>query len=222
MKSEKSPSIYECALCGDTGYIPELRGSCSYVKPCKCLFRKAKAKHFGELFKDKTIENYEARSDSMQKAKEAILKSPDSSFYIYGNVGLGKTHLLAGIYELTYDTNEWVYCKIYTESELSKLLESREHPDILSKGYTRIVFLDDIGKIKLLEWQIEKMFTFYNDIYRFNIQLIVSSNYSLEDLAKYYGGAITRRIEENTTILQIKEENTKLFEENQQDQQTPA
>jgi DNA replication protein DnaC len=215
MKSQKNPSTfntekpvnrppdYNCAACRDCGYIDVfVAGVHTGVAHCKCSLRKFKIKYFGELFADKTLENYEGRNASMKDAREFILKNPNKSFYIFGQVGLGKTHLLAGIYEKMYFTSNWTTTGIFKESAL---LEAVKTQGLISRvrEYTGFI-IDDLGKVKLAPWETEALFNFYDDIYRFEKQIIISSNYSLQEIAKYYGGAIARRIEERSEIIEIK------------------
>jgi DNA replication protein DnaC len=188
--------------CGGTGYIHNEHDGYSYVKACRCLMWRAKAKNFGELFQDKTIQNYEERSEYMRIAKQKILNDPDKSYFIYGQVGLGKTHLLAGIFELLYESGEWANTRVFTETQLSE--EIKKGLNIFHDHLIQVVILDDIGKIKLADWEREKMFNFYNDIYRYNIQLLISSNYALQEISDIYGGAIGRRIEERCELIEIK------------------
>ena len=211
MTSEKNQQTYNCELCSDTGYIPTKtdRGN-SAVAPCRCLMRAAKRRLFGEYFEFKTLANYEGRNASMSQALALLKKNVAGSFYIYGNIGLGKTHLLAGLYEANYETGRWQSTTVLTETQL---VESIKDESIREKLQTAVTFIvDDIGKIKIAPWEIEALFNFYNDVYRNGQALVISSNYTLSELGGtadrqgIYGGAITRRIEERCEILQIKQE----------------
>jgi DNA replication protein DnaC len=194
---------YNCEICRDTGVVDVDRDGVHIgVKACFCQMRRAKVEHFGELFEIKTLENYEGRNASMREAKGYISRHIDKSFYVFGGVGLGKTHLLAAIYEKLYDSGKWQSSIIYKESAL---LDAVRTGGLLEKirGYTTF-FIDDLGKIKLAPWECEALFNFYDDVYRFEKQVIISSNYSLPEIGEYYGGAITRRIEERSEIIEIK------------------
>ena len=194
----------KCKICGDTGYYTIKRtDKAEFVTQCICLFKGVKTRLFGEYFTDKTLDNYEERNESMKIAKETILSDLDKSYYIYGAVGLGKTHILAGIYEKLYGTGEWLYTKVFTETQIIDNIK-KDGSEFLKDTYTRIVIVDDIGKIKIADWQAENMYNFFNHIYRTNTQLLISSNYSIAEINNIYGGAITRRIDEMCHLIEIR------------------
>ena len=195
--------MFDCEKCNDTGYIETEKGNMSYATPCICNMRRVKKLLFGEYFVDKTIENYEGRTPSMAEAKKIIIKDPFKSFFIYGNVGLGKTHLLAAIYELYHVDCRYMKTKVVNETALMQEINEKKYFDLSDRT---TIIIDDIGKVKMAAWEIQNLYDFYNDIYRREIVLVMSSNYSLPEIAEIYGGAITRRIEERCEILHIKGE----------------
>jgi len=206
MTSEKNQQTYNCNLCSDTGYIlTKTAAGNDALAPCRCTMRATKRRLFGDLFESKTLDNYEGRNASMREAVRYLKKTPAGSFFIYGDVGLGKTHLLAAIFEENYTSGRWLSSTILTETQLVDSIKSGAIREKLNEAAT--FYIDDIGKIKIANWDIEALFNFYNDVYRYNIGLVISSNYSLNDLAEIYGGAITRRIEERCEILKIERGN---------------
>lgn len=197
--------MFKCLKCKDTGYESgtETRKGLTYscVWVCDCKYPKMKEAAFGEKFKDKTLENYEGRTSSMESAKLKLITNPDKSYFITGAVGLGKTHLMAGIYDRLvrkYGTA----IKVFTEEELSEKIRNKEE-DVKPKTF-KMVMIDDMGKIELKDWQYDKFFAFFDGIYKYNRKLIISSNYTILEIVKFYGGAIARRIDENCEIIEIK------------------
>ena len=176
-----------CKICQDIGYLKNDQNS---FEKCKCLQDKIKKENFGEYFVNKTFKNFEIRTKFIKIVKETLQKNLNKSFYISGKVGTGKTHLLAGLWELFQMNNKE---KITIEEV--KLLEKLKNNKIFIDKYD-IIMLDDIGKVKIAEWDYEKYFNFYNDIYKQNKQLVLTSNYLLKELTEIYGIAIIRRIDE--------------------------
>jgi len=198
----KNPQIYNCELCKDIKYIPAVteKGN-SAVTPCRCLMLEAKRRCFGDYFLDKNLDNYEARTPSMASALKLLKGNPVGSYYIYGNVGLGKTHLVAGLYEANYNNGRWTSTHVLTETQLTESIKDYSIRAMLRTASTFVI--DDLGKIEVAKWDIEALFNFYNEVYRNDQALIISSNYSLQALSGIYGGAISRRIEERCEILNI-------------------
>jgi len=193
--------MFKCALCQDIGLqIVKIDGK-EYAQNCFCDLKRVKTGKFGPYFDDKTLDNYEDRTPSMKQAREIILKDPFKSFFIYGNVGLGKTHLLAGIFEKLYKDFEYTQTIVTNEMEILK--EIKDNYNFRLSGKKRII-IDDIGKVKISNWEITTFFDFYNDIFKRKMEIVISSNYSLEEIAEIYGGAIARRIEEKIIILHIR------------------
>ena len=204
--SNSRPSNFRCDKCKDTGYEPFEKTRAdgiitTWVQPCACKYPAFKAYAFGEKFKDKTLENYEGRTPSMEAAKLALITNPDKSYFITGAVGLGKTHLMAGIYgRIVHKYGSKII--VLTEAQLADAIRYKE--DKVDPRSFKVAMIDDIGKIKLTDWQYDKFFEFFNDIYRRDRQLVISSNYSIEELVREYGGAIARRIDEKCEIIEIK------------------
>ena len=208
MSSIKNPQIYKCPICNDIGYRQAKTPSGNEaVAPCICLLRRIKRTFFGDLFEEKTLDNYEGRNASMREALRLIKRNPEGSFYIYGEVGLGKTHLLAAIYEKYYSSGLWLETAILTETQLIECIKDGSIREKLKSK--RAFIIDDIGKIRVADWQIEMLFNFYNDVYRYENIIVISSNYTLQELSGtaeekgIYSPAIARRIAERCTILQI-------------------
>ena len=207
MSQEKNPKMYKCDKCNDSFYISFEDRGYSYIKPCDCYYDAMVEVQFGSYFRGKTLENYEGRNSSMIKAKEIITGSINDSFFITGAVGLGKTHLLAGIYLNLLKTRRSGEMLVFTELQLlNKLItnEKEAQEEVRNLGNYKTIIIDDMGKIELKRWEQEKFFAFYNDMYRYKLQFIISSNYSLPEIGEIYGGAIQRRIEERARILEIK------------------
>ena len=197
-----------CFECNDTGYVSyEGKNGYSCCRPCDCIYKKTKRMLFGENYVDKNFENYEGRSLTMTKAKEYLSKNPVGSYLISGKVGLGKTHLLAGLYEALCKR---FFGKIFNKKELD-LLEylkagSKWLDDFKDTDY-QVVQIDDLGKVDLAKWDVERFFRFYDYISSNKIYLQITTNMTAEEIGKAYGSAITDRLFRNNKceIIYIKE-----------------
>ena len=182
-----------CQKCGDSGYYSVPQG----LVPCDCLLRKVKAVKFGENYADKTIENFIPKSLSGKNVQRMLTHSPDTSYLITGAVGLGKTHLLAGLYEKLWHQYRF-HTLVRKELDLLEWLKTEKHWMLeLQDNAIRLVQIDDLGKVKLAEWDIEKFFRFYDFISSNKIILQITTNLTPVEIKDVYGNAITDRLFRN-------------------------
>jgi len=210
----KKPEFY-CTKCDNSGYVTKEINGNSYVEPCLCKIKKWKYQMFGKEFLDKTLENYEARNESMHVAKEYTLKNLHKSLFFYGPVNNGKTHLMAGIYEklmLSGAKN----IKVYDDAKLRYAMQpasvgqfnwrediTKVLNDII--GDADVIMLEDIGKPEA-NLDIGCLFRFYDRLYSDKKHIFISSNYSRERLAQIYSPAIASRIERMCEDIEIKDQ----------------
>jgi len=223
MSQEKNP--LPCPICDGTGWKWETINGYEYVKSCECQRKRAKLNYFGEKFIDSTLDNYIEKNKSMRTARQALLRKPDGSFFIYGAVNLGKTHLLAAFYEYQYKFKA-KRIRVFKEATLKYELQ---HSSVGSYGWREkpkavvsemledcdAVFIDDISagiteindknmnKVSMEEKYLESLYVFYDTIYERKLQLVVSSNFSLEESERIYGARIVSRIERVCEVIEI-------------------
>ena len=169
---------YNCTRCNDTGYAPTdyTKNGILYsgVSVCGCKYPSLKAATFGDRYKDKTLENYEGRTPSMESAKLQLITNPDHSYFITGAVGLGKTHLMAGIYDRIV-RKYGAGVAVFTEAQLSDRIRYKD--DVADPRNFKVAMVDDIGKIKLTDWQYDKFFEYFLSIYRKRSHLVIKDIY---------------------------------------------
>lgn len=125
-------------------------------------------------------------------------------FYISGEVGVGKTHIAVALAQLYLLQEESVYF-----ANLAKLLEdlrpdSENKKQVMQKVLTcKVLILDDIGKEKLSEWVLERLFIIVNERYAWDRKIIFTSNITLEDLFKETNYPIYSRIMSKAILLDI-------------------
>ena len=206
--------------CGGTGYIPFTLNGKSYVKKCYCLFRNIKLSKFGSEYIDKDLTNWKPKSKNQEGILSIIKKNPKENYFIWGEVRLGKTHLLAGIYEERFKLNDWENTKVFTEEDLLKEIEIEDNwgkvnrkKDLQKKIETReitSIIIDDMLKASMEnlkkhtnDMQKQSLYYFYENIAKWDCGLTISCNYSLKIVLDVYGAAICSRIDERVKSLQI-------------------
>ena len=114
------------------------------------------------------------------------------SLYIYGNVGLGKTHLASAV--ANYLINEEVKVVFTSISDLLQKIRqtfnSSDSDYIFESEVTEkyiscdLLIIDDFGKDKSTDWSVSKVFEIINKRYENYNPMIITSNYSLGNLEK--------------------------------------
>jgi DNA replication protein DnaC len=118
---------------------------------------------------------------------------------LYGTVGTGKTHLAAAVgnyivYEKGYD----VYFMPFTEL-LNNLKNNMNNKDYIKKFMERLynadlLIMDDLGKEKYTEWAAEQLFSLLDNRYRDCKPVIVTTNYTPQQLSNRVDEAIMSRL----------------------------
>jgi len=117
-------------------------------------------------------------------ASVAVIKSPGTSYnplFIYGGVGLGKTHLLQAIgNEILKNSPDRNIKYLSTERFVTQIVNAIKNGDIdglKTKYQTLDVFiLDDVQFISKKEKCQEEFFHIFNSLYQKNKQIILSSD----------------------------------------------
>ncbi|QQG44885.1 MAG: chromosomal replication initiator protein DnaA [Candidatus Sungiibacteriota bacterium] len=159
-------------------------------------------------------------------AAQSVLKSPGTSYnplFIYGGVGLGKTHLIQAVGNAALKQNP--NCKVrYIPSEkfMIEIVEALKNQEInkLKDKYRAIdmLIMDDIQFMARTEKMQEEFFHTFNALYEKNKQIILSSDRPPQAIAtleerlrsRFEGGMIADigvpDFETRLTILKTKAE----------------
>ena len=215
-----------CPDCGDTGFKenPTSDGRRT-VSPCSCrreaAIRAAVGEHFYE--KSKTFDSYELRSPSQARALEKIKSNPDGSHLLWGDHGVGKTHLLACQYSWAMHNRPAKSCMFVSDTDIAESImasikDSAKAP-ILSPDWIKKcdsgfhIFIREFGKTIWRPIIQEHLFAIIDAIYnrwssgntKFGLSLATNEPpdiiaKTLDDLAPGYGfgGGLMRRIGEMT------------------------
>jgi len=133
-------------------------------------------------------------------ASLAIVESPAKAynpFFIWGGVGLGKTHLMQAIaHELTRKNHNIKVCYITSERFTNELIGAIQHrlTSNFRKKYRAIdvILIDDIHFIAGKESTQEEFFHTFNDLYDRHKQIIISSDRPPKEIAKLEERLVSR------------------------------
>ena len=124
-------------------------------------------------------------------AARTVAENPGKRFnplFIYGGVGLGKTHLLHAIGNYLTQNNpklkiKYVTCEQFKNDYIASLSTSKEKSSIQGSAEFRekyrnvdVLMVDDIQFISGKQGTQEEFFNTFNDLYQNNKQIIISSD----------------------------------------------
>ncbi|MDD2227538.1 MAG: chromosomal replication initiator protein DnaA, partial [Clostridia bacterium] len=143
-----------------------------------------------------TFENYVVGKSNqfVYAGARAVAENPGKKFnpfFIYGGVGLGKTHLLhaVGNYILQHFPKlkiKYVTCEKFTNDYIESLLSKRELSKVEFREKYRsldILLVDDIQFLSKKDSTQEEFFHTFNDLYQNNKQIILSSDRPPKEIA---------------------------------------
>ncbi|MEG0307891.1 MAG: ATP-binding protein [Clostridium sp.] len=213
---------YSCNKCKDTGFIGVSQCSC-YKQKLNNLYYKnsdlyaVSSEHnftnFNmEFYTDKNNgpEKYSPRSN-MKKILNCSLKfitnfdSTYENLLFYGNSGTGKTFLSHCIAKDLIDNGYFVVYK--TAEELIKnLRDVRFNNNSTLESHLincDLLIIDDLGTEISSEFSKSELFNLLNTKLLRNKKMLVSTNYSLDELSSIYSERITSRLFGNFTLCKF-------------------
>jgi DNA replication protein DnaC len=230
------PSLYqenafECALCEDSGsvfgtYIDAFsKQELECMKPCQCLEPKRAEfilNQMPALYKTADLSNIQPWSHKHKK-QETILKeikaNPFASYLFLGNSGVGKSFIswalwknaaLSGRRAIATTAaelmREYRHLEVQSDAVRPKVLPT----DLAQDQFKYTLLLDEIEKIRVSVFSMEKLFELVKNAVDYGHQLVVTSNMRDSELKRTFGqidevwgSAIMRRLVENTTIVEM-------------------
>lgn len=119
----------------------------------------------------------------------AVIKSPGNTYnplFIYGGVGLGKTHLMHAVGNKIIENNPearicYTTCESFTNDYMNAIRNASENPKSLEEFNNRyrsldLFLIDDIQFLSGKERTEEAFFNIFNDLQQNNKQIIISSD----------------------------------------------
>lgn len=83
--------------------------------------------------------------------------------------------------------------------------EYADEPDPLPQlRRAPLLILDDMGREKATDWVLERLYALIDDRYGRKLPTVVTTNYSLDELARRDYGAMVSRLTEDGIVVQIK------------------
>lgn len=225
--------IYSCEKCNDTGYIKEngITSMCSCFRQelinesySKSNLYRLKDECFEKvnlnLFSDKpSPQKYNTDVSPRENMKKIVeisqkfinnFESPEQKNLLFtGTPGVGKTFMSSCIaneiinknYTVLYQTSSLLLNSIF-EYKFNKEENSKELYNNLFN--VNLLIIDDLGTENLTAAKFEELFTILNSrLITLGTKTIISTNLSLEDLAKTYDHRILSRLMGNFIILRF-------------------
>lgn len=145
------------------------------------------------------------------------------SLFLYGSQGTGKTHFMAALakemilntpplYRFHRFERDFSYTPLFvsTPELLMKIRASYNRNDLSEEeildrySESDILMLDDLGAEKPTEWVLQTLYLIIDRRYRDMKRTIISSNYTLDQIAKRLDNRISSRIAGMCEVIQIK------------------
>lgn len=127
-------------------------------------------------------------------AAQSVIKNPGANYnplFIYGDVGLGKTHLIQAIGNKLLEYNSYKVRYVPSEKYMIEIVDALRNQEMnkLKEKYRAIdlLIMDDIQFIARTEKMQEEFFHTFNALYEKNKQIIISSDRPPQAIATLEG-----------------------------------
>jgi len=188
---------FDCPKCRDTGYVIIDKPSLT-VRECECVTRKANQRRLErsgltELVDRCTFDSFTTELDyqiALKNKALAFLTAPKGSwFFVGGHSGSGKTHICTAVCKELIDRgNDVLYFKWREEAPRLKALindSDRYYSETRRISDVQVLYIDDFLKGSIREADINLAYQLLNDRYNTRKTTIISSERSIEDIAKF-------------------------------------
>ena len=206
---------YECAKCGDTGFVD--------CRMCDCMKRDLVAAGFassglGGAIDKQTFENFSldyyrqnAQNHAMMQANLAEIKKYAEEFstsgagagnlLLIGGTGLGKTHLSSAlarrVIERGYDVKYVTAMDMISDFEAKRFgnsISSYESDDTANYYDCDLLIIDDLGTEMTNQFTVSCLYNIINVRINSSKATVISTNLSQSDLRQRYWDRITSRL----------------------------
>lgn len=214
---------YECAACGDTGYID--------YKMCDCMRKKLilagyESSGIGTLMQSQSFENfsldyykadrmtYLLMQSNLERAKEyagSFHPAKSENLAMFGGTGLGKTHLSTAIAREVIEGGwdvVYVSCvDMFADYEAQRFGNSTGTPtgaDLSRYTECDLLIIDDLGTELTNQFTTSCLYGLLNTRLNRHLPVILSTNLETDEFRKRYWDRITSRVLGNFTIMPFK------------------
>lgn len=211
--TSRNNEVFKCEKCRDREFLLVINeDGYEVAKECECRKvrqheRRIKNSKISKTFQNKNFSNFEEITENHKKLKDCVIdffkkkEIEEHSILFLGQVGSGKTHLAMALTNNLLKQGKNVLYIDY-RSFISKLkqnmLDKEEYKKMLTEAKeVEILFIDDFFKGKITESDLNIIFELINFRYLANLQMIITTEKTLEELQDI-DEAITSRIIEMT------------------------
>lgn len=215
---------YICEKCKDTGYIENKKCSCFKQKLIDKFYQQSNLR---DILRKENFDMFDISLYSTEKYKDELI-SPrknmeeiliscinfsqnfdtiNDNLFFYGNSGLGKTFLSNCIAKELLDKGKVVIYQ--TSSNLIQILREARFDENISRDRIEeintcdLLIIDDLGTEPNTPYSQSELFNIINTRILQGKKMIISTNFSLEDLMTIYPERITSRILGHFTMFKF-------------------
>ncbi len=212
---------YRCEMCKDEGYVGTKQCECFKTRVKNEVYKKSNLFNLFEtqgfdkfditLFSDETdkqsgITQKQAMNEAFEICKSFTknFASSKDSLLFYGGVGLGKTFLSTCIakelidkgYSVIYHSSAKLF-SFYSDYMFGRIdaAEGRNELDKLDK--CDLLIIDDLGSEAVNSQSVSFLFELVNDRILSGKKMVISTNYSIGEIAKVYSERLHSRLLEH-------------------------
>lgn len=197
--------VKNCEYCGGVEVYTPIDGTETiYINHDKCEknYSYKNMSVDGKTTQNNSFKNAELENDTEKRFYKYFkkyvdifedIKNEGMGFVMMGNSGTGKTFAANCIINALRDKNNAVFSftlSAYLNGIKKGYANDGDLTDIETKLLRNVrnadlVVIDDIGSEKITEWAQEKVFNLFDEIYRFKVPIIITSNMNGDELSKH-------------------------------------
>ncbi len=208
--------IYSCAVCKDSGYVTSRECECLHREISKILISNsgidvASLARFGDDFSMfENAKEIKCLYDKMKQFVAQIDSATKDTILIYGNTGVGKTHLVECMVSMAIDKG--VLTKYTTAFNFNQEMLRYHCAPIAEKSAilepfvsSKLLVIDDLGSENIINNVTkEYLYLVINERMHNRRKTIITTNLDLAQIQDVYGERIFSRLMHKKLSLKIK------------------
>ena len=201
---------YECEKCGDSGYVDTKMCECMRKKLTYAgyessgmakLLREQRFDNFRlDYYEGEDLENMRRNVAAMKKFADEFSSDKSTNLVLFGNTGLGKTHLssaLAGrVIERGYDVVYTTAVNMISDFENRRFGNGIVGESGDTDKYTscELLVIDDLGTEVINQFTVSCLYNIINTRLNKDLSTILSTNLTRVEFREKYWDRITSRV----------------------------